>query len=41
MRDRLEVLTLRTRRAWRYHRRLGYCWRLAWAKAGWSCGLQR
>jgi hypothetical protein len=41
MYDRAQLLALRTYRAWRYWRRLKYSWRLAWAKAGWSCGLQR
>jgi hypothetical protein len=36
--DRIELFALRMRRAWRYWRLLGYSWRLAWAKAGWSLG---
>ena len=36
--DRAELLALRLMRAWRFYRRLGYTWRLAWAKAGSQCG---
>lgn len=36
--DHIELFALRTVRAWRYWRRLGYSWRLAWAKAGAACG---
>ena len=39
--DRLELLALRTHRAWRFYRQLGYSWRLAWAKAGSQCGCLR
>lgn len=41
MLDRLDLLVRRTWRAWLYKRRLGYSWNLAWAKAGWACGLSR
>jgi hypothetical protein len=36
--DRLELFALRVVRAWRFYYRLGYSWRLAWAKAGSQCG---
>jgi hypothetical protein len=41
MLDAVEVFVLRTVRAWRYYRLLDYSWRLAWAKAGMACGLER
>ena len=34
--ERALLFAARFARALRYYRRLNYCWRLAWVKAGWS-----
>jgi hypothetical protein len=32
------IFALRLKRAWRLHTRLGYTWRISWAKAGYYDG---
>ena len=39
--DQIQLFVLRAARAWRYRHRLGFSWRLAWAKAGSECGMLR